>query len=258
MPIISSANLRWLLIKDRSDTMNASLLFGQHQSLWTVFLLRTAIDKLARKNYNIARARPGESKQCLYFRLEALQRELTQEQLASVVAEFRACQYGPADMDCAPQQECNPQDQQQQPPPQNAEIGARNDEAQDDDSRDRMLRLELMFGDFQEHALMQETRIEYLVNRNTDLQARYNESRNLVTELRMQSDNSETRITALEANDIRQNARLARQMVQRRVRSNRERARLRRVGRRLRRQSQRLLLDAVQDVHDLADGWRWI
>ncbi|THV49673.1 hypothetical protein BGAL_0184g00150 [Botrytis galanthina] len=238
--------------------MNASPLFGQHQSLWTVFLLRTAIDKLARKDYNIARARPGESKQCLYFRLEALQRELTQEQLASIIAEFRACQYGPADMDCAPQQECNPQDQQQQPPPQNAEIGARNDEAQDDDSRDRMLRLELMFGDFQEHALMQETQIEYLVNRNTELQAQYNESQNLVTELRMQSDNSETRITALEANATRQNARIARAaMGQRRVRSIRERARLRRIGRRLRRQTQRLL-DAAQDVHGLADGWRWI
>ncbi|KAF7947225.1 uncharacterized protein EAE97_004474 [Botrytis byssoidea] len=237
--------------------MNVSPLFGQHQSLWTVFLLRTAIDKLARKNYNIARARPGESKQCLYFRLEALQQELTQEQLASIIAEFRACQYGPADVGCAPQQECNPQGQQQQPPPKNAEIGARNDEAQDDDSRDRMLRLELMFEDFQEHALVQETRIERLVNRNTELQAQYNESQNLVTELRMQSDNSETRVTELEANVTRQNARLARQRVQRRIRSNRKRARLRRAGRRLRRQSQRLF-DAAQDVHGLADGWRWI
>ncbi|KAF7883340.1 uncharacterized protein EAF02_005260 [Botrytis sinoallii] len=198
--------------------MDASLLFGQYQSFWTVFLLRTAVDKLARKNYNIARARPGESKQSLIFRLGALQRELTQEQLASIIAEFLACQYGPADMQCAPQQECNPQgQQQQQPPPPNAEIGARND-----DSRDRILRLELMAGDFQ---------------------ALYNESQN--------------RVTALEANATRQNARLARRMVQRRVPSNMERARLRRADRRIRRQSQRLL-EAVQDVHGLADGWRWI
>ncbi|KAF7952985.1 hypothetical protein EAE96_006207 [Botrytis aclada] len=165
--------------------MNALLLFGQVQSAWTAFLLRTAIDKLARKNYNSGRARPTESKQGLYFRLEALQRELTQEQIASIIAEFQACQYGPAEMCCDPQQECNLQGQQQQPPPPNADIGARNDEAQDDDSRDRILRLELMLGDFQHYSSMLETRIASFENR----------------------------ITALEANTTRRNARLARRVV---------------------------------------------
>ncbi|KAF7895473.1 uncharacterized protein EAF01_009435 [Botrytis porri] len=144
-----------------------------------------------------------------------------------------------------------PDQERQPPPPPNAEIDVRNDEARDDDSRNRILRLELMFEDSQTQTLMLGTQIEYLENHITELEAQYIESQN---RLRIQGDNSETRITALEANVTRQRALLARRVVRRRILSNRERVRLRRANRRLRRRL--LVMDAVQDVHGLADGWR--
>ncbi|KAF7874053.1 hypothetical protein EAF04_002725 [Stromatinia cepivora] len=73
--------------------LETPVLFGLHQSLWTVSSLRTAIEELIRDNYVIEPVRSWESKRDIMLRLENLQRETTREEVKVINERFQESGY---------------------------------------------------------------------------------------------------------------------------------------------------------------------